>query len=53
MKRLKDIVAKLDGRDAAGLMGLAMLVYGGERIYPGLGFVVGGAAVLATAVLVR
>jgi len=43
----------LDGRDALGAVGLALLIHGGEILQPGAGFAVAGAVMVAIAVLVR
>lgn len=47
------IRSAVDRRDVLGLIGLGMLTYGGEAIYPGAGLAAGGAVLVAVAVLVR
>ena len=42
-----------DGRDLAGLIGLLLLGYGGERLYPGAGFTAAGAILVSIAAFTR
>lgn len=43
----------IDARDVAGAIGLCLLCYGGEVLYPGAGFAVAGAVLVGIAVFVR
>ena len=47
------MAASVDARDLIALAGIGLLIYGGERLYPGAGYAAGGAVLVAIAVLVR
>lgn len=45
--------ADFDRRDVLGALGVGLLAYGGETLYPGAGLAAAGAVLVAVAVLVR
>lgn len=45
--------SSFDRRDLLGLVGIALLGYGGETLHQGAGIAVAGAVLVAVAVLVR
>lgn len=53
MKALRKAVDLIDRRDVLGAVGLGLLCYGGEVLYPGAGMAAAGAVLIAIAVLVR
>lgn len=53
MKILERLRAVIDRRDVLGIVGLSLLIYGGETLLPGAGYAAGGAVLVAVAVLVR
>lgn len=59
MQKLRALAARLlaleppDFRDVLGLVGVGLICYGGERLYPGAGFAAAGLVLVAVAAVVR
>lgn len=49
---MKKILSALAPRDVTGMTGVALVAYGAYRIYAPAGFIVGGAMLIAIAILI-